>query len=60
MMLNACRLLRGQEVVTRCLEELHGGPGLEGRRVRHVDDNLGVRQSSSQPFACKEVDARLE
>jgi hypothetical protein len=31
MMLNACRPLGGQEVVTCCLEELHGGTGLEGR-----------------------------
>ena len=49
---------RGEEVAARGLEEFHGRLGLEGRRIRHVDDDLSAGKRLGQPLAGEGVDAR--
>src|SRR5262245_38172675 len=51
-------LLRGQQVAGRCLEELQHRGVREGRRVRHVHDDVRARERLGQPLAGQGVDAR--
>jgi hypothetical protein len=58
MVPHARRRLRREDVAGRGGEELQHRRLLERRRVRHVDDHLGVRERVGQAFAGEGVDSR--
>jgi hypothetical protein len=51
MMTHAGGRLRREKIAAGRLEELQGRPVLEGRRVRHVDDDLCVGERFGQSLA---------
>ena len=59
MMLQPSRGFRREKIAARRLKELHHGLVLERRGVRHVHDDLGVRERFRQPLASDGVDARV-
>src|SRR3546814_7470155 len=58
MMPHAGGRLRREKVAAGRFEELHDGVVLEGGRVRHVNEDLGVHQGLGQPLAGDGVDPR--
>ena len=52
-------LLGFDQIFSRGLEEIHGRPVLEGRRVRHIDDDLRAFERISKTFASDCIDAGI-
>jgi hypothetical protein len=57
--LHSCSLLGFDQIFSRGLEEIHGRLVLEGRRVRHIDDDLRTFERFGKTFASDCVDAGI-
>src|SRR6476660_9200834 len=56
---HACSLLGLDQIFSRGLEEIHGRPVLEGRRVRQIDDDLRTFEHFGKTFASDYIDAGI-
>src|SRR5262249_50451926 len=57
--LHPCSALGFDQILSRCLEEIHGRLVLEGRRVRQIDDDLRTFERFGKAFASDRVDGGI-